>query len=45
MMKSFHVEGEGNPTCTNIFIIMQDVSVTHTHEAMEMCGILLCHMF
>lgn len=38
-------EGDGNPTCTNIFVIMQGVSVTHTREAMEMCRILLCHMF
>ena len=38
-------EGDGNPTCTNIFIIMQGVSVTHTREAMEMRGTLLCHMF
>lgn len=29
-------EGGSNPSCTNIFIIMQSVSVTHTREAMEM---------
>lgn len=38
-------EGDSNPTCTNICIIIQGVSVTQTHEAMEMWGMLLCHMF
>lgn len=38
-------EGASNPKCPNIFIIKHSVSVTCTHEAMEMPGPSPCHMF